>query len=50
MLTELFRQESNSVFSVQCGICKVVRVRAMQAFRGMEVQLHTQPQHYSKLT
>jgi len=49
MLTELnnkcvkasFRQVSNSVFSVQCGICKVVPVRAMQAFRGVEVQFHT---------
>jgi len=29
------------VFSVQSGICKAVPVRAMQAFRGVEVQLHT---------
>ena len=27
--------------SVQSGICKVVPVRAMQAFREVEVQLHT---------
>ena len=29
------------MFSVQYGICEVVPVRAMQAFREMEVQLHT---------
>ena len=47
-----FRQEFNSVFSLQSGICKDVPVHAMQAFRGVEVQLHihTQPQHYSKWT
>jgi len=38
------------VFSVQSGICKVVPVCAMQAFRVVEVQLHIQPQHYSKWT
>jgi len=46
MLTELsnkppFRHESNSVFSVQSGICKVVPVHAMQTFRGVEAKLHT---------
>ncbi len=29
------------MFSVQSGICKVVPVHAMQAVRGVEVQLHT---------
>jgi hypothetical protein len=46
MLTELsnkppFTHESNSLFSVQSGICKVVPVHAMQTFRGVEAKLRT---------
>ena len=35
------------MFSVQSGICNAVPVRAMQAFRGVEVQLHTQTYNLS---
>jgi len=35
------------MFSVQSGICKAVPVRAMQAFRRVEVKLHTHTLNHS---